>query len=369
MPTNNKNNHIYDKKIRNYEKEVIKFFVEYGKNKRSDIESHILAYILLREGQWLTQENIRELSLIFYETEFKKGISQGSISQILNNFVEYSVLNKRKLETKKNAFEYSMSGAFNQVMSSAIGYGIEELEKYILFLKKKLASLEKIEYKSNEVEFLRVRLNERVKELIEFFIFHKDLYEEIFKIPNNKKKNISKPEDLSDFQIKKSLREIERDIIEFIINCPLFRFGKMKGAHYPIIAYFFTRKRLTQEKLKELTGFSAGMVSEGLNYMLQEGYINLDKVKGSRVRYYELNSIAYYNYLHLFRIVKSNSELFTRLDAISSEIKTKRTELKDINGYRIINKRVKQFLNAKPVVEKLLISFKDAMERFKHKPQ
>ena len=354
MPTNNKNNHIYDKKIRNYEKEVINFFVEYGKNKRSDIESHILAYILLREGQWLTQENIRELSLIFYETEFKKGISQGSISQILNNFVEYSVLNKRKLETKKNAFEYSMSGAFNQVMSSAIGYGIEELEKYILFLKKKLASLEKIEYKSNEVEFLRVRLNERVKELIEFFIFHKDLYEEIFKIPNNK---------------KKSLREIERDIIEFIINCPLFRFGKMKGAHYPIIAYFFTRKRLTQEKLKELTGFSAGMVSEGLNYMLQEGYIKLDKVKGIRVRYYELNSIAYYNYLHLFRIVKSNSELFTRLDAISSEIKTKRTELKDINGYRIINKRVKQFLNAKPVVEKLLISFKDAMERFKHKPQ
>ena len=52
----------------------------------------------------------------------------------------------------------------------------------------------------------------------------------------------------------------------------------MKSAHYPIIAYFFTRKRLTQEKLKELTGFSAGMVSEGLNYMLQEGYINLDKV-------------------------------------------------------------------------------------------
>lgn len=67
----------------------------------------------------------------------------------------------------------------------------------------------------------------------------------------------------------------------------------------------------------------------------------------------------------LFRIVKSNSELFTRLDAISSEIRAKKTEFKDINGYRIINKRVKQFLNAKPVVEKLFIAFKDAMERFK----
>lgn len=40
-------------------------------------------------------------------------------------------------------------------------------------------------------------------------------------------------------------------------------------------------------------------------------------------------------------------------------------ELKKNNGYRIINARIKQFLTAKPIIEKLHIAFKDAMEKFK----
>ena len=358
-------NLIYDKKIRKYEKEVINFFLEYGKNKRSEMESHVLAYFLLREGHWLTQENIRELSIIFYENESKKGISQGSISKILNRYIEYQVLIKRKLDDKKNAFEYSTSGALNQVVSSTIELGVEEMEKYIFFLKIRLSSLKKLKYKNNEIELLRVNLIARVNELREFFIFHKALYEDIFKISNDKKINNPKEAELTNIQINKSLRDIEREIIEFIINCPILRFVKMKEAYFPIIAYFFTRKRLTQDQIKELTGISAGMVSEGLNYMLQEEHIKLMKLKGVRIRYYELSSIAYYNYHQLFKIFKLNSELYTKLDAINSELKANKAELKGINGFSNISKRVKQYLYTKPLIEKLFVSFQDAMEKYK----
>jgi len=140
--------------------------------------------------------------------------------------------------------------------------------------------------------------------------------------------------EINNIQTKESLGDIERDIIEFIIDCPLFKFEKMKYA--PIMAYFFTRKRLTQEKIKKLTGFSAGMVSEGLNYLLQEGCIKLKKVKGVRKRFYELTSIAYYNYLQLFRIFKSISELYTRLNVINDELEANKAELKNTNGYSIM---------------------------------
>ena len=99
--------------------------------------------------------------------------------------------------------------------------------------------------------------------------------------------------------------------------------------------------------------------------MLQEGYIKLNKVKGVRIRNYELNSIGYYNYLHLFRIFKSNSELLTRLEGIHSNLQADKDELKKIDGYRVLNQRIKQFLMAKSIIEKLHIAFKDAMEKFK----
>ena len=52
-------NHVYPEEIRRFERDLIDFIVESGKNKRSsDIESHILAYFLLAsivEQDFLTQ--------------------------------------------------------------------------------------------------------------------------------------------------------------------------------------------------------------------------------------------------------------------------------------------------------------------------
>ena len=46
MPSKKSNKIIYDKIIRIYEQEIIDFIVKSGENKRrTDMESHILAYI------------------------------------------------------------------------------------------------------------------------------------------------------------------------------------------------------------------------------------------------------------------------------------------------------------------------------------
>ncbi len=364
MPTKKINNHIYDKKIREYEQQIINFIVESGKNKRRfDIESHVLAYFLLREGQWLTQDNIRELSLTFYKKESKKGVSKGSISKILNMYERYRVLKKRKVANKKNAFEYSMTEPYNQLIFSTIEYGLEEIEKYISFFRIKLISLEDIKPKIKEEEFLKVILIERVQELIDFFIFHKNLFENNLGTTKEKKETIVKSVEINKIQTKKSVSHIESDIIKFILDCPLFVIEETK--YVPIMAYFFTRKRLTQEKIKKLTGFSAGMVSEGTNYLIKKRYIKLEKVRGVRKRFYELSSIAYYNYLRFYRRFKSISKLYRKLNELNNELERKKEELKNIYGYTNIKERVKQFLNTMPLVEKLIVLFRDAKEKFR----
>ncbi|MFX1461056.1 MAG: hypothetical protein ACFFBT_16495 [Promethearchaeota archaeon] len=363
MPTKKINNHIYDKKIREYEQEIINFIVESGKNKRRfDIESHVLAYFLLREGQWLSQDNIRELSLIFYKKESKKGISKGSISKTLNIYERYRALKKRKVANKKNAFEYSMSEPFNQLMFSAIEYGLEEIEKYISFFRVKLISLKEIIPKIKEEEFLKVILIERVQELIDFFIFHKNLLENNLRTTLEKEETIAKLLEVNNIQTKKSVSDIESDIIEFILDCPLFVIEETK--YSLIMAYFFTRKRLTQEKIKKLTNFSAGMVSECVNYLIKRKYIKLEKIKGIRKRFYKLSSIAYYNYLRFYRRFKSISRLYRKLNELNNKLERKREELQNLYGYININKQVKQFLNAMPLVEKLVALFSDAKEKF-----
>jgi hypothetical protein len=55
------------------------------------------------------------------------------------------------------------------------------------------------------------------------------------------------------------------------------------------------------------------------------------------------------------------------LNVINNDLDAKRSELKNVYGYSIMNDQVKQFLKSWHLVEKLFILFKDAMERFKEK--
>ncbi len=69
--------------------------------------------------------------------------------------------------------------------------------------------------------------------------------------------------------------------------------------------------------------------------------------------------------MYLFRIFKSNSELLTGLNVLYLEIKAEKDELKTAKGYKNIERRVKQFLVTRPIIERLSLAFKDAMEKFK----
>jgi len=365
MPSKKSNKIIYDKIIRIYEQEIIDFIVKSGENKRrTDMESHILAYFLLREGLWLTQDDIRKLSQIFYKDDYKAGISKGTISKIVNLYEEYQVLKKRKRVNKKNAYEYSMSGLLNQLMSSAMEFGIQEIDKYNSFLRIKLKTLEMHDPKNEEEKSLKSIMMERVQEIIDFFTFHKALFADDSESKSKRNsimvKNDSK--EANSIKAKKLLNDIESEIVKFILDCPLFVIEETKYAL--IMVYFLTRKQLTQDKLRKLTGLSAGMVSEGLNYFLQKGYIELLKIKGVRKRFYSLPSIVFYNYLRYYHRFNSISKQYIKLKDINVELEAKNKDLENLNGFDAIKKRVNEFLKAKPLVDKFTVFFKDAMDQF-----
>ena len=67
------------------------------------------------------------------------------------------------------------------------------------------------------------------------------------------------------------LGEIEWEIVDFLVQSPLF---VGQSEYMPVIkSYFITRRDLTQKDIKELTGYSTGVISQALNELVKMGFV------------------------------------------------------------------------------------------------
>lgn len=351
------NNHIYPKEIRKFEKGVIHFVTESGKNKRgSDIESHILAYFFCHKT--LTQTQIQELSSLFRE----KKISRGSISSFLKQYQQYGVINK---DEQEQPYKYSLKGIdLQSLISTSLEAGLKELNNYIKFVKARYNALKYIESKNNEIQIYSI-LMERLGELSDFLVYHRNLMKDFFSGKENNHEEIKitiSNEEISQLK-QESIKEIEDDIVNFIEDNPLFILEEIK--YMPLLSYLITRKRLTQKDLQKLTGLSSGLISEGLNYLLEKGYIEMEKIKGIRKRFYKMPSIGYTNYLKQLKRFEKIHELKTNLEVLFQQMNERKSELSHLEGYDKIYNWIKQTLEMSSTVEHGIELFKNAISHFK----
>jgi len=352
------NNHIYPKEIRKFEKGIIDFVIESGKNKRSsDIESHLLAYFFCHKT--LTQTQIQELSSLFRH----KKISRGSIHSFLKKYQRYGVINK---DEQEQPYKYSLKSINMQsLMSTSFEAGLKELSHYVKFVETRHKALKYIKPRNNKIQLHSI-LSKRFEELSDFLLFHKKVMKDFFSGKDND--TIEAKFTISDDEINKikqeSIEEIEQEIINFIEKNPLFILDEVK--YMPLLSYLITRKRLTQKKLQKLTDLSSGLISEGVNYLLEKDYIEMEKVKGIRQRFYILPSIGYSNYLKQLKRFKNINELKGNLEQLFQEMNERKNELKNLDGYNIIYTWIKETLEMFSTVERGIELFKNAISHFEN---
>ncbi len=352
-------NHIYPEEIRRFERELIEFIVESGKNKRkSDIESHLLAYFFCHPS--LTQKEIQELSANFRE----KKISKGSISTFLNQYEGYGVIIKTKIPEKKGNFRYALKDRnIKALMATGLEAGLEKVQNWIEYIEERSQALTEIMPEPKQIE-LHAILVERLKEMRDFLVFHDNLMKNFF---SGKFNIMAKPEEKVSGETfnkikKKGIKKIEEEIVHFIQNNPLFMIEEVK--YLPIFSYFLTRKRLTQSQLQKLTGLSSGTISEGIGYFLRKKYIELDKIKGIRKRFYVMPSIGYTNYLKQYQRFKLIKELKDKIEQLCQEMTKRETELIELNGFEIILQWIKEALKIFAFVETGIKIFEKALNHF-----
>ncbi len=171
-------------------------------------------------------------------------------------------------------------------------------------------------------------------------------------------KPLQTPRRLSELEpFDSDIKGIEDGIVQFLIDSPLF-LGQ-NSIFSTIKAYFITRKTLTQTMLKELTGFSAGKISQELKKLISLHIIQkVGKNENGEFLYsmesVELAFIA--AFLHSYDEVLEWEEVFQK---IKLELDAERDELEQLNGYKTIYRLIDMILNSIVIYQQLLQLFKE----------
>jgi DNA-binding transcriptional regulator GbsR (MarR family) len=117
-------------KIKDYEKTLIRFFIDIGKNKDTPAKvQEILGYLIIHNK--LSQSNLKELT----------GYSTGTISTTLGNLVKLGVVQKERMASS-NEYQYSMIGDLPKIFETSSDVSIEQFTLISEYIESKLNELE-----------------------------------------------------------------------------------------------------------------------------------------------------------------------------------------------------------------------------------
>lgn len=154
--------HVYEGKVRVYEKRLIEILVDAGKIKgQNAVFGSIIGYLLLHGS--LTQTQLKELT----------GFSKGAISQSLKILSSAPAIKKEPLEGKRE-YIYTLGTNMADIASNIGSYKSESNERAIEFLQSKVQELD-----NNKNKKGYKILSKRVTEMVNFFKYNIEMLEKI----------------------------------------------------------------------------------------------------------------------------------------------------------------------------------------------
>ncbi|WP_371804557.1 hypothetical protein [Candidatus Lokiarchaeum ossiferum] len=269
------------------ESDIIKYIVDTGKIRgRPDVIVHLFAYIVVFGP--ISQQELVSISKKYYFKKNRSGISSGTISKYLNNyFLTNKIVEKIRVQNKPPAYKYRLKFPVNEYITQIQIILQTEVDEINSIIDDIFNNNEK--FSSNSVSIEKQKFFQRLNEFKAFLNVLRH------KIKNYKHGYETSKTPIINQILKPSFnKKVEIDSIEhaFIdILSTTFLLGLYSEYYSKILGYFITRKTLTQRKLRQLTGFSLGTISEGLNLLLQLNFITIESTGKKGKISYSMNSI------------------------------------------------------------------------------
>jgi DNA-binding transcriptional regulator GbsR (MarR family) len=334
--TNEEQSYLFDKNLRSYEDKLVEIILDLGQSKRTNPKMSAIACYLLIHGN-LTQKELKELT----------GFSMGTISTYLSVMIGTGNFQKIRIP-HTHTFMYSFSGELEILTTRAIDFAINSLSTLEIYLKSKSETLSKLVEKSLKGA---KHLSERIEELLESF----EKYKIVF--PSNNipvaeiqvqfssktlKGSSNEQEELKEIDFDSEVYLVEDDILNQLKSSPMFTLRDPMFIR--ILGLFMTRKYLTQETLKRITGLSSGKISEEVNQLLDYKLIYIASTSEKGKITYGADS---YILLRFSRyILKRMEEKVKELEDMKSKLDKNKSDLESLDGFSQIYKIVDYTLSA-----------------------
>jgi len=154
----------------------------------------------------------------------------------------------------------------------------------------------------------------------------------------------------------RNVRKIEKEIVDYLIQSPLY--STRNEITSRILLYIIFRKEISQNILKNLTGYSSGKISEELNNLVDSGMIIRKKIPGIRKKVYTFDSVEQISTTRVKNIITALLKWEGELDKMKNEMETNRSKLEKMNGYSNILNVIDFYLPAIKLYEKFADSLK-----------
>ncbi len=125
--------------------------------------------------------------------------------------------------------------------------------------------------------------------------------------------------------------KIEEEIINFMLKLPLFT--SKDQIFVKLFGYFITRQYLTQDLLKDLTGLSAGKISQELNGFLEMGLIKRKRSDDSKKYIYYTDTASKFFLKFTKSILENTIKWEQEFNRIISELEENKKNLEKLEGF------------------------------------
>ncbi len=318
--------HLFNEKFRKYEEKLVAFLLDISQIKRVNPKISIISsYLLIHEK--LTQKELKELT----------GFSMGSISTLLSVMTGTEAFKKERI-IHTHTYTYSFSGNLEDLTTKGYEIALSSFSSFERFLKNKKKELNILIEQSKEGA---EHLSQRIEELLESFEIYENLFPMLTRSPNNgttKEYSLeglilikTKKQEAKKIKFDPEIYMIEDDMINQLAASPMF--ASRDPMFIRILGYFMTRKYLTQNRLKRITGLSTGKISEEINMLLKNGLIEKVNVSDKGKITYGAESagkmLLKFSRSVLYRMANWDDEL----QNMRSELEDNRIKLESLNGY------------------------------------
>ena len=335
-----KQSHIFEGKIREYEKKLVDILIEIGNIRgQAPLISKINSYLFIH-GE-LTQIQLKQL--------INRSLS--TISLALTTLINSGLIKKEFIKgTHTNKYSLVRINSSQDVLQAGV-LKLEEISKLFEFLQEIKEELNTKKYQ--EKQGYKFLLN-RISEFTNFLqIFHKIMI-------NSKNSNEIRPigvqQDTENspeiIQFDSEIKIIEDKIIEHFVISPIFSIQNRIFSKFT--AYFMTRKNLTQEELRNLMELSTGKVSKEVNFLVRRGLIKKKKRKKGEPIIYTMNlvELAFLNLL--CNAINDMLKWEDEMKALKLQLENEKEELSTLHGYDELRRSISFFHHYFELIKKLL---------------